>query len=107
MTGIETPPAWQVISAPIAGLLYVAAYLSFVRLLKYPRNWHAPSFPASLATGTLAALTALLVALSPGGFDWTALIVSAGLIAAAFCIIAAPAIAFRPASWPVAHPSGK
>lgn len=101
MTGIEALPALQVISAPIAGLLYVTTYLSFVRLLTYPRNWHAPSLPASLATGALAASTVLLVSLSPGGPDWTTLIVSAGFIAAAFCIIAAPAIAFRPSSWPV------
>lgn len=101
MTSIEALPALQVILAPIAGLLYVAAYLSFVRLLTYPRNWHWPDLPASLVTGALAALTVLLVSLSPGGPDWTALVVSAGFIAAAFCIIAAPAIAFRPSSWPV------
>ncbi len=101
MTGIEAVSATQMIYALIAGLLYVATYLSFVRVLKYPRNWYAPSLPASLATVALAALTVLLVSLSPDGFDWAALIVSIGSIAAVFGIIAAPAIAFRPSSRPV------
>jgi hypothetical protein len=98
MTGIEALPAMQVIFAPFAGLLYVATYLSFVRTLKYPRNWYAPSLPASLATVALAVLTVLLVSASPDGLDWPAFIVSAGFIATAFCIIAAPAVAFRPSS---------
>ena len=98
MTGIEAISATQMIYALIAGLLYVVTYLSFVRVLKYPRNWYAPSLPASLATVALATLTVLLVSLSPDGFDWAALIVSIGCIAALFCIVAAPAIAFRPSS---------
>ncbi len=105
MTGIEASPTPQVIAALIAALiasaLYVASYLSFVRLLRYPRNWHPPSLPASLATGVLAALTVALVALSPDGLDRPALAVSAGFMVVVFTIIAAPAIAFRPASRPV------
>jgi hypothetical protein len=66
--------------------------------LRYPRNWRLPSFPASLATGGLAALTVALVSLSPDGIDHTALAVSSGFIAVLFYIISAPAIAFQPAS---------
>lgn len=98
MTGIEAVSAPQMIYALIAGLLYVATYFSFVRVLRYPRNWYSPSLPESLATVALAALTVLLVSLSPDGFDWAALIALTGCIAAVFCIIAAPAVAFRPSS---------
>ena len=101
MTGIEASPTIQVIAGPIAAILYVATYLSFVRLLRYPRNWHPPSLPAVLATGVLAALTVALVSLSPNGLDRPALAVSVGFVGVAFYIIAAPAIAFRPASRPV------
>ena len=105
MIGIEATAATQGIAAPIAALiaagLYVATYLSFVRLLRYPRNWYRPSLPASLATGVLAALTVALVSLSPDGLDRPALAISAGFLGVVFYIIAAPAIAFRPASRPV------
>ncbi len=67
MTGIEASPTASVIAALIASALYVATYFSFVRLLRYPRNWLPPSLPASLATGVLAALTVALVSLSPDG----------------------------------------
>jgi hypothetical protein len=87
-----------VIAALTASALYIATYLAFVRLLRYPRNWRLPSFPASLATGGLAALTVALVSLSPDGIDHTALAVSSGFIAVLFYIISAPAIAFQPAS---------
>ncbi len=98
MTGIAALPAMQFMAALVAGLLYVATYLSFVRLLKYPRNWHLPSLPASLSTGALAALTVALVSLSPDGLDRAALTISVGCIAAVFFIVAAPSIAFQPAS---------
>ncbi len=98
MTGIEALPPPRVIAALLASALYVATYLSFVRLLRYPRNWIPPSLPASLATGVLAALTVALVSLSPDGLDRPALAVSAGFIVALFYIIAAPTIAFWPAS---------
>jgi len=100
--GIEATPTTQAIAALVAALvasaLYVATYLSFVRLLRYPRNWYPPSLPTALATGLLAALTVALVALSPDGLDRLALATSVGFIAVVFYIIAAPAIAFRPAS---------
>ena len=101
MTGIEASPTIQVIAALTASALYLATYLSFVRLLRYPRNWYMPGLPACLATGGLAALTVALVSLSPNsiyGIDMPALAISVGFIAILFYIIAAPAIAFRPAS---------
>jgi hypothetical protein len=101
VTGIEVSTTAQVIAALIAAALYAATYLSFVHLLRYPRNWHPPSLPASLATGVLAALTVAQVSLSPDGFDLPALVISAGFVVVMFFIIAAPAIAFRPASGPV------
>jgi len=98
MTGLEALPDTRMIAALIAAALYVATYQSFIRLLRYPRNWNPPSLPASLATGGLAALTVALVSLSPDGLDRPALAISAGFIAVVFGIIAAPAITFRPAS---------
>ncbi|MCH9000212.1 MAG: hypothetical protein IID48_18385, partial [Proteobacteria bacterium] len=86
MTGIEASATTQVIAAPIAAGLYVATYLSFVRLLRYPRNWYPPSLPASLATGVLAALTVALVALSPDGLDGPALAISVGFIVVVFYV---------------------
>lgn len=86
------------ISVVIAVALYVATYLSFVRLLKYPRNWHYPSLPISLATGALVIVTLSFVSISPIGIDAAALMILAGFIAVLFSIIAAPAVAFRPAS---------
>ena len=85
MIGIEASPttqviAAQVIAALVAAALYVAPYLSFVRLLRYPRNWHPPSLPASLTTGVLAALAVALVALAPRGCDRPALAVSIGFV---------------------------
>ena len=103
MTGIGASATTQVIAAPIAAALYVATYLSFVRLLRYPRNWYPPSLPASLATGVLAALTVALVSLSPDGLDRPALAISVGFVVVVFYIIAAPAIAFRPASRPASR----
>jgi hypothetical protein len=101
VTGIDITPTTQVIAALIAAALYVATYLSFVRLLRYPRNWIPPSLPASLATGGLAGLTVTLVSLSPDGLDRPALAVSVGFVVVMFYIVAAPAIAFRPISRPV------
>ncbi len=103
MIGIEASPTTQVIAALIAATLYAATYLSFVRLLRYPRNWHPPSLSASLATGVLAALTVALVSLSPDRLDRPALAVSAGFVVVVFYVIAAPAIAFRPASRPASR----
>ena len=101
MIGIEASPTAQLMGALITSALYVATYLSFVRLLRFPRNWCPPSVPASLATGLLTALTLTLVSLSPDGIDRPALVLSAGFVVVLFFIIAAPAIAFQPASRPI------
>ncbi len=103
MIGIEATPTAQVIAALVAAGLYVATYLSFVRLLRYPRNWLPLSLPAILATGVLAALTVALVALSPEGLDRPALAISLAFVAIVFYVIAAPALAFRPASRPASR----
>ena len=57
----------------IAAALYVVTYLSFVRLLKYPRNWHSPSLAMSLTTAGLAAVTVTYVSVSTDGYDPVAL----------------------------------
>jgi hypothetical protein len=95
---IATSPA---ISALIAAALYIATYLSFLRLLQYPRNWNPPPLPASLATVGLAAIMVAQISVSPDGLDLVALVVSAGFVAVLFGLIAAPAIDFRPGTGPV------
>ena len=52
-------------------------------------------------TGALAVLTVAQVSLSPAGLDRPALAISAGFVVVMLYIIAAPAIAFKPASRPV------
>ncbi len=93
MGAIATSPA---ISALIAVVLYVATYLSFTRLLRYPRNWVLPTLPSSLATAGLAAITVAQIAVSPDGLDPTALVVAGGFIVVLFGLIGAPAVDFRP-----------
>lgn len=84
------------IEALIAAALYLATYLSFVRLLRHPRNWYLPTWPSILATAGLAIITVAQVSLSSQGLDLPAMIVSAGFIAGLFSVIAAPAVVFRP-----------
>ena len=91
----STPTALDLL---IAGALYVVTYLSFVRLLRYPRNWHSPPLAKSLTVAGLAAVTVTYVSLSTDGVDPVALPLSVAIIVVLFSIIAAPAIAFRPAS---------
>ena len=98
MTGIEASTATQVMAGLIAAALYAATYLSFVRNLRYPRNWYPFSLSAILVTGLLAVLTVAHVSLSPDGLDFSGLAISTGFVGAVFFIIAAPAIAFRPAN---------
>ncbi|MGZ0190541.1 MAG: LicD family protein, partial [Alphaproteobacteria bacterium] len=101
MTGSEGSVAIQVIAGLIAAALYAATYLSFVRLLRFPRNWLPLSLPTIAATGILAALTVAWVSLSPDGSDSISLanlVISTGFIVVVFFVIAAPAIAFRPAN---------
>jgi hypothetical protein len=91
MTGIGAIATSPAISTLIAAALYIATYLSFLRLLRYPRNWYLPTLPASLATAGLAAITVAQVSVSSDGLDLMALVVLAGFIAVLFGIIAAPA----------------
>ena len=69
------------IEALITAALYLATYLSFVRLLRHPRNWYLPTWPSILATAGLAIITVAQVSLSSQGLDLPAMIVSAGFIA--------------------------
>jgi hypothetical protein len=101
MTAVDASPAALVIGALIAAALYAAAYLCFVHLLRYPRNWLPFSSGEALATAVLAVLTVAQVSMSPHGLDGPALAISAGFFVVAFTIIAAPAMTFRPASPPV------
>ena len=100
MTGIGAIATSPAISTLIAAALYMATYLSFLRLLRYPRNWILPTWPASLATAGLAAITVAQVSVSSDGLDLMALVVMAGFIAVLFGIIAAPAVDFRPGTRP-------
>lgn len=96
--GIEGLTTNTTLAALIASLLYTATYLSFVRLMRYPRNWHRPSLLGCMVTGGSAALSVGFVSLSPTGIDWATLAVSSFFIGSIFCLTAAPAIAFRPSS---------
>lgn len=96
MIGIDLLSTDQFIAALIASCLYLATYLSFVRLLRHPRNWYLPTLPSSLMTAGLAIVTVAHISISPQGFDLTAFVLSAGFIAGLFGVIAAPAIAFEP-----------
>lgn len=100
MTGIGAIATSPAISTLIAAALYMATYLSFLRLLRYPRNWILPTLPASLATAGLSAITVAQVSVSSDGLDLMALVVMAGFIAVLFGIIAAPAVDFRPGTRP-------
>lgn len=97
MIGIEVFFYSQLISALTAASLYFLTYLSFVRMLRYWRNWYSPSRSSFLITVGLSLATVFYIAFSPSGFSLIALILGAGLIACLFSIIAAPAIAFKPA----------
>ena len=88
----------SMIDLAFTAVLYVATYLSFVRLLRYPRNWYVPSLTSSVVTLGLAVLTIAQISFSPGGFDSVAMIISIGVLGGLFYIIAAPAMTFRPTS---------
>ncbi len=94
-------------------LLFASTYLCFVRLLRYPRNWLPPAWTEALLTTALPWTEALLttalavctvahVGLSPNGIDGAASALVAFFVIGLFYVIAAPAIAFRPASRPIA-----
>jgi len=98
MPGVGASPADGLIGVSIAAVLYLAAYLSFVRTLRFPRNWLRPSLATWLPAVALSIVMLMYVSLSNDGVDAAALWLSATFVGVLFTIIAAPAIAFRPAS---------
>ena len=98
MTGFEASTVSQAFAGLIATALYAAAYLSFVRLLRFPRNWITLGPSAVGTTGLLVALTVAWVSLSGHGLDTVGLAVSTAFIIVIFIIVAAPTIAFHPAN---------
>lgn len=96
MIGIETILTNPMISALTASAFYLATYLSFVRLLRHPRNWNPPTLPSALVTAAFAIVTVAHISFSSQGFYLPAFVLSAGFIAGLFSFIAAPAIAFKP-----------
>ena len=101
MTGVEASGAVQIVAGLIAAALYAASYLSFVRLLRFPRNWLSFSLREVITTGLLALATIAWISLSPSGPDFVSisgLAISTSFIAALFLVVAAPAMAFRPAN---------
>ena len=101
MPSMGTSSADGLIGVSIAVVLYLAAYLSFVRTLKYPRNWLPPSLATWLPAAGLSVVMLAFVSLSGDGVDAAALWVSAAFVGVLFTIVAAPAIAFRPGSLPI------
>ncbi len=89
------------LSAVIAATLYLSAYLAFLRLLKYPRNWRPPSISTLTATGVLVIATVTFVSVSPGGTDIGSMVFLTGFIIVLFGIIGSPAIDFQPGNRPV------
>ena len=84
------------VGAVIAAILYIATYLAFLRLLKYPRNWRLPSASMVVTTGALAVATVAFVSVSPEDTDIELMIFLTGFIIVLFGIIASPAIDFQP-----------
>ena len=96
MIGIDAFANSQLIGVLIASFLYFLTYLSFVRMLRYWRNWDSPTLSSSLVTAALALATVAFVSFSSLEFSLLAFILAAGFIACLFSVIAAPAIAFEP-----------
>ena len=101
MPGVETSPADGSIGVAVAIVLYVGTYFSFLRILKYPRNWVRVNLSTPLPTVALAGVMLAHVSLSNDGVDAAALAATVGFVGVLFYIIAAPAIAFKPASRPI------
>ena len=101
MSVLEATATSPAITGLVAAGLYAAAYLSFVHILRFRRNWCPYDRREVLVTGLLAVLAVAWVSLSPDGLDLASLGAATGFILAGSLIIAAPAIAFRPAHWVV------
>ena len=92
----------QIISTLTGVGFYIAAYLSFLNLLKYPRNWALPSASSTFVTGTLAVITVAFVSVVPNSqgisLDISTMLFLSGFLFVLFGIIASPAIDFNPGS---------
>jgi hypothetical protein len=96
MIGIDSFSTNPVIAAVIAAGLYLATYLSFVRLLRHLRNCYPPSLQSSLVTVVLASVTVAHISFTFQGFDLPAFVLSIAFIGGLFALIAAPAMAYEP-----------
>ena len=96
MSGVSASLATGWIGVTVAIVLYAATYLSFIRTLKYPRNWLSLSPRVLYPTVGLVILMLAHVSLSRDGIDVVTLLVAAGFVGVLFYSIAAPAIAFKP-----------
>ena len=103
MSVVEASVLGEASEVAIAVALYAAVYLSFVRVLKFPRNW-VPLIVADVVP-TVGLTLAMLahVSRSSDGFDGLALVFLAGFVTVLFYIIAAPAIAFGRTSRPIEY----
>lgn len=99
MNAFETAVTNPAVARPIGAAFYVATYLTFVRLMRFPRNWLRLSLPEVAVTGLLAVLAVAWVSLSPNRpelFSLAGVAVATGFFAMVLLIIAAPSIACRP-----------
>ena len=101
MPGLEIPSADGSIGVTLGVVLYCATYLTFVRTLKFPRNWVHLSLATPLPTVGLAVVMLAHASWSSDGIDAAALWFLTVFVGILFTMIAAPAIAFRPASRPI------
>jgi len=98
MNNFEALASSPVLGGLIAATLYVATYLSFIRLLRFPRNWIQPSQKEVLTTGLLGITTIAWVSLSSIGPDLNYLLIATSFIVIMAFIIGAPALCFQPAN---------
>ena len=101
MIDFEASAAMELAAVLVAAALYAVAYVSLVRLMRFPRNWQPFSPREVLTTGFLVVLMIAWVSATPNAaapIVGTSLVISIGFIVVAFCIIVAPALAFRPSN---------
>jgi hypothetical protein len=98
MPGLDVSSAHGVIGFVVAAVLYALSYLSFVRTLRYPRNWLRPTLVTLLPPAVLTGTMLVYVSLSGVGIDPMLAVVAVGFVGVLFYTIAAPAMAFKPAS---------
>ena len=98
MNNFEHLASNQILGGLLAAAFYAVTYLSFIRLLRFPRNWLLPSQKEVLTTGFWGILTIAWVTLSSTGPDLLRLTIATTFIGTIALIIAAPAICFQPAN---------